>query len=128
MANVTKEFNQLPIEESRIIDFEVVPLKKLSMTLSVFPSDANDSAADNIYELQFNKILDLKIRIDTVWDLVRSHRAYRKSKYLDSIKGRSGVFSHRVNQERLLHFQVIFGTGQLDIIAEDFSSNLIWEL
>ena len=81
-----------------------------------------------MYDVQFNKILNFKIDIRSVPGFVNSHRAFRQSSYLDTARKMSQVFSHKIHKEKLIHFQIILDTSRIDVLAEDFSSNLILEL
>ena len=128
MKSVVREFEEIQIDGAGITGLDVVPLKRIYLTLFTFSETLDDRSDGREFNIQFNKIVDFSLDMRESWCKVISHSAFSESELLSTFRERPIKFARRVNEDKLHHFQLILDHGQLDVIAESFSSMLVWEV
>lgn len=128
MTNLAKAFESLPLKQAEIVELQIVPLRKLAITFHAYLAMMKGLPSGLVYDLQFNKITDFKIDMNKNRCCVDSHKAFTRSAYLAKFKKRNFVSPLKIRKDKLRHFRFILDAGQLDVIAEDFSWNMITEV
>ena len=120
MADLVEEFESLSILYLASVErISIDPLKRIAMTF----------VTGKQFDLQFNKVLDFKIDIPLLRGChVTDRSAFRESEFLTSLLDRGQSFSQKVDLNKLRHFRLTFDSGRLDVLAEDFSFMMVWEL
>lgn len=130
MTDLAAEFDELLIDQAGLTAVDIVTLRKVSVTLFTFPGHPDDPSGGKEYNVQFNKIIDYKLELtsfSSVMCIVQAHTAFRDSEFLSACRSREKEFTRTVSWEKLYHFRIVLDKGQLDVIAEDFTCNLLWE-
>ncbi len=128
MKGVVREFEEIQIDGAGITGLDVVPLKRIYLTLFTFAETLDDRSGGREFNIQFNKIVDFSLDMKESWCRVISHGAFSGSELLSVFKARPVNFARRVDRDKLRHFQLILDHGQLDVIAESFSCMLVWDV
>lgn len=128
MKCVVREFEEIQIDGAGLTGLDVVPLKKIYLTIFTFAETLDDKSAGREFNIQFNKIVDFSLDMEESWCRVISHSAFSESELLSAFKARPVKFPQRVDRDKLHHFQLILDHGQIDVIAESFSCMLVWEV
>ena len=128
MQDITHSFHSLPIDGSKVLQIRVVPLKKLYLTFLTFPTSSSDKEGGREYDLLFSKILDFGFDVADMSSKITSHAIFSQSIFLDNCKSSTKKYSAKFNKHKLRHYRLSFESGELNVIAEDCSCHLVWQV
>ncbi len=128
MHDITHSFHSLPIDGSKILQIRIVPLKRLYLSFLTFPASSSDNEGGREYDLLFSKIIDFKFDVADMSSKITSHVIFSQSSFLDNCKSSTKKYSAKFNKDKLRHYRLTFESGELNVIAEDYSCHLVWQI
>jgi len=126
--NIISCFNNLPIDGSKILQFKIEPLKKISMSIVTFPLVTSDRNVACEYDLLFSKIIDCKFDVPDISSKISAHSVFPKSVFLDGCKASTKKYSAKFDKMKLLHYQIVFEQGEMNVVAELFTCSVVWQV
>ncbi len=127
MSDIIREFSEINLDGALVQNLEIIPLKKISLRMMAFPTASNPTASGEIYDLQFNRVVDFDLETDGTSLRITGQKVFKDSEFLETVRTRPKKFAAKIYPERLQHFRIEFDDGRLDVIAESFSCVLLWE-
>ncbi len=114
------EFDELPIDGAAINLLDVDTMKKVDIRAFTFPDGRE-------YFVTFFKVAGIQMCLqETPEAKIVSHSTISTSVFLKRVRKEKRK-SIAVTPENLKHFQIKYGKGFIDIIAEGFTHSLIWD-
>lgn len=127
MSDIIREFSEINLDGALVQNLEIIPLKKICLNVIAFPTASNPTASGEIYDLQFNRVVDFDLETDGTSLRIIGQKVFKVSEYSATVRARPNKTGAKIYPERLHHFRIEFDEGRLDVIAESFSCVLLWE-
>ena len=127
---MSDEFDNLPIDGSAIREMILVPAQSLQISILKVPEVTSENQVTTQYLLRFDKIRSVRSRFEVApWVEIKSHRQLLSSQYLKDYKeSESSSADFWQPDASFSHFHLVLDRGELDVIAEQFSSTVEAEI
>lgn len=123
-----ENFADLDIDGSFVREMRFVPSKTVRMSLLRAPQTESETQVTRQYDLQFHGVYGFRSNLDAQpWLETKSHDLLSQSDYLREVSEQINATSPHIQSE-LRHFKIICDEGEIDVIAERFTSSITDEI
>lgn len=124
------DFNELKIDGAVIREIVFVPSRSVRMSVLRAPETESERQVTTQHSLDFQGIHCCTFKFDAnPWLEIESHYTLSSSDYLEQrLQFLSSKVQSSDTQPEIFHFQIILDEGQIDILAERFTSSVEEEM
>lgn len=126
MNELAKSLDNILVIGSMVEGIIIDPLRSIKLSFIKFPTKQNSL---NIgFDIQFNKVLNFGFSIDILPDVVQDRMSYVDKKTVCESENDWNIVSRKIRREELARHKIVLEHGFVDVVAEEFTYNVIWEI